>query len=170
MAYPFIGNQSYRHLEQKIIEYLKIVDPDLEIEHIDHSVVHSMDGGRNERLEATRKLYNHLGFEYSNYKEEADTANNHRQTKRQRTSSNNANNKITIRIRDQLGEEMDFMVKRSMRLSKVFDAYAARKGLHADAFRFLHDVFERLEPHQTPQFYEMEDFELIDALLEQRGC
>jgi hypothetical protein len=80
---------------------------------------------------------------------------------------------ITIRVRDQTGEETYFKVKAKTKMSKVrrqppakirasapisrstatrqvFDAYAQRKGVEPHALRFLIDG-ERINPTQSPQ-------------------
>ena len=56
---------------------------------------------------------------------------------------------VTIRVKDQTGEETFFKVKLSTKMSKVFDAYASRKGVRANALRFLLDG-ERINAGQTP--------------------
>mmetsp|Transcript_54425 Transcript_54425/g.108037 ORF Transcript_54425/g.108037 Transcript_54425/m.108037 type:complete len:84 (-) Transcript_54425:509-760(-) len=59
-------------------------------------------------------------------------------------------NTITIRVRDQTGEETFFKVKKSTRMEKVFTTYAQRKGVAVNALRFLIDG-ERINPSQSPQ-------------------
>ena len=53
-------------------------------------------------------------------------------------------------------------------MSKVFDAYAKRKGLDRTAIRFVLDG-ENVADFQTPKMLELEDQDQIDCLLEQVG-
>ena len=75
---------------------------------------------------------------------------------------------ITIRVKDQGGEETFFKVKNTTKMSKVFGAYAQRKGVQQSSLRFLLDG-ERINPEDTPKSLELEDQDLIDCLLEQYG-
>eukprot|EP01035_Chromulina_nebulosa_P054727 gene54727-74990_t len=51
---------------------------------------------------------------------------------------------ITLRVKDQGGEEMLFKVKKDTKMQKIFEAYGKRRGVHADALRFMLDG-ERIE-------------------------
>ena len=53
-------------------------------------------------------------------------------------------------------------------MSKVFNAYAQRKGLDPKALRFLLDG-QRIADDETPKTLELEDEDQIDCLLEQLG-
>ena len=53
-------------------------------------------------------------------------------------------------------------------MSKVFGAYAQRKGVQQSSLRFLLDG-ERINPEDTPKSLELEDQDQIDCLLEQYG-
>lgn len=75
---------------------------------------------------------------------------------------------ITIRVRDQTGEETFFKVKKSTRMEKVFNTYATRKGVPAGSLRFLIDG-ERINPNQSPEELDLEDQDQIDCMLEQQG-
>ncbi|CAM9204769.1 unnamed protein product [Discosporangium mesarthrocarpum] len=75
---------------------------------------------------------------------------------------------ITIRVRDQTGEETFFKVKKSTRMEKVFSTYAQRKGVSMGALRFLLDG-ERVAPDTTPKALDLEDQDQIDCMLEQQG-
>ena len=57
---------------------------------------------------------------------------------------------ITIRVKDQTGEETYFKVKPHTKMSKIFTAYAERKGVNPTAFRFLLDG-SRINADQTPK-------------------
>lgn len=75
---------------------------------------------------------------------------------------------ITIRVRDQTGEEMFFKVKKTTKMSKIFDAYASRRGLTSGSLRFMLDG-ERVTPDQNPKMLELEDNDQIDVMLETVG-
>ena len=75
---------------------------------------------------------------------------------------------ITIRVKDQAGEETFFKVKNTTKMSKVFAAYAQRKGVQQTSLRFLLDG-ERINDDDTPKTLELEDQDQIDCLLEQFG-
>lgn len=75
---------------------------------------------------------------------------------------------ITIRVKDQTGEETYFKVKPHTRMEKIFNAYAERKGVQSGALRFLLDG-ARITAEQTPKMLELEDQDQIDCLLEQVG-
>mmetsp|Transcript_93793 Transcript_93793/g.130199 ORF Transcript_93793/g.130199 Transcript_93793/m.130199 type:complete len:95 (+) Transcript_93793:51-335(+) len=75
---------------------------------------------------------------------------------------------ITIRVRDQTGEETFFKIKKSTKMQKVFETYASRKGVQSQSLRFLLDG-ERIEPYQTPQDLDLDDQDQIDCMLEQSG-
>ncbi len=53
-------------------------------------------------------------------------------------------------------------------MSKVFNAYAKRKGVAGGALRFLLDG-QRINPEQTPGDLELEDQDQIDCVLGQQG-
>jgi small ubiquitin-related modifier len=53
-------------------------------------------------------------------------------------------------------------------MSKIFEAYAQRRGLTADTLRFLLDG-KRITPEETPKMLELEENDQIDVLLHQVG-
>ncbi|CAM9240432.1 unnamed protein product [Phaeothamnion confervicola] len=61
---------------------------------------------------------------------------------------------ITIRVRDQTGEETYFKIKKTTRMEKVFATYAQRKGVAPNALRFLIDG-ERITGDKTPKQLEL---------------
>ncbi|EQC28393.1 hypothetical protein SDRG_13722 [Saprolegnia diclina VS20] len=75
---------------------------------------------------------------------------------------------ITIRVKDQSGEETFFKVKPHTKMEKIFSAYAQRKGVPVTALRFLLDG-TRIAADQTPKMLELEDQDQIDCALEQVG-
>jgi len=78
------------------------------------------------------------------------------------------NEPITIRVKDQTGEETMFKIKKSTKMSKVFKAYAQRKGVEEQSLRFLLDG-ERIDADNTPKMLELEDEDQIDCVLQQTG-
>ena len=60
----------------------------------------------------------------------------------------------------QTGEETFFKVTMTIKMSMIFDAYASRKGVQANALRFLLDG-ERINADQTPKQLEMEEQDQI---------
>eukprot|EP00985_Skeletonema_marinoi_P027288 scaffold22172_cov135-Skeletonema_marinoi.AAC.3 len=75
---------------------------------------------------------------------------------------------ITIRVRDQTGEETFFKIKKSTKMSKVIQTYASRKGVDSTTLRFLVDG-ERVQPDDTPGSLDLDDQDQIDCMLEQSG-
>ena len=75
---------------------------------------------------------------------------------------------ITLRVKDQTGEETFFKVKKSTKMDEVFNAYASRKGVDKSALRFLVDG-ERIGTDATPKTLDLEDQDQIDVVLEQTG-
>jgi hypothetical protein len=91
------------------------------------------------------------------------------QAKRPRvTSAGGANQVLTIRIRDQTGEETYFKVKPQTRMDKVFNAFATKKDFNCNSLKFMIDG-ERMQDWDTPQSLGLEDGDQIDVMLEQRG-
>jgi len=59
-------------------------------------------------------------------------------------------------------------VKKTTKLSKIFKAYAERKGVAIDSLSFIFDG-KRLNPEMSPKQYEMEDDDVINAMVQQQG-
>lgn len=53
-------------------------------------------------------------------------------------------------------------------MSKIFEAYAQRRGIESKSLRFMLDG-ERLTPDQTPKMLELEDNDQIDVMVEAVG-
>jgi small ubiquitin-related modifier len=87
-------------------------------------------------------------------------------------AQNNGNDQqadtITLRVKEQTGDEMFFKVKKATKMEKIFSAYAQRRGIQATALRFMIDG-ERIDKDATPKMLELEDNDQIDVLLEQVG-
>jgi small ubiquitin-related modifier len=75
---------------------------------------------------------------------------------------------INIKVAAQDGNEVFFKIKRNTPLSKLMDAYCDRQGVDKQSVRFLYDG-ERVQDTSTPESLDMEDQDVIDALLEQKG-
>jgi len=59
-------------------------------------------------------------------------------------------------------------VKKTTKLSKIFKAFADRKGVALDSLSFLFDG-KRLNPDHSPKQCEMEDDDVINAMVQQQG-
>lgn len=75
---------------------------------------------------------------------------------------------VTLRVRDQAGDEMFFKVKKETKMQKIMDAYASRKGVNSAALRFSMDG-NRIQDTDTPKMLELEDDDQIDVMLETIG-
>jgi small ubiquitin-related modifier len=71
---------------------------------------------------------------------------------------------ITIQVKGNDGNEIAFRVKKTTKLSKIFDAYAAKVGISLDQLRFQLDG-QRINKEDTPKLLELQDNDVIDALL-----
>mmetsp|Transcript_5052 Transcript_5052/g.8285 ORF Transcript_5052/g.8285 Transcript_5052/m.8285 type:complete len:93 (-) Transcript_5052:172-450(-) len=78
------------------------------------------------------------------------------------------NETITLKVRDQSGEEMFFKVKKTTKLGKMMDAYAKRRGVPSSSLRFQLDG-ERIKSEDTPKMLELEENDQIDVMLEATG-
>jgi len=75
---------------------------------------------------------------------------------------------ITVKVKDQQGEETHFKIKSTTKFSKVFNAYAQRKGVDPNSLRFMFDG-SHIQAEQTPGELDMEDEDVIDCMLQQVG-
>lgn len=75
---------------------------------------------------------------------------------------------LTIRVRDQTGEETYFKVRSTTAMSSVIRTYCKRKGVSMAAMMFLLDG-HRVGYDETPASLELEDEDQIDAILIQSG-
>lgn len=78
------------------------------------------------------------------------------------------NESITIKIRDQAGDQIFFKVKQTTKMSKIIGAYAKRRGLSKDNLRFLVDG-ERVKEEETVKTLELDDGDQLDVVLQQVG-
>mmetsp|Transcript_39707 Transcript_39707/g.61977 ORF Transcript_39707/g.61977 Transcript_39707/m.61977 type:complete len:105 (+) Transcript_39707:57-371(+) len=75
---------------------------------------------------------------------------------------------INLKVKGQDGNIVHFKIKRKTNLKKLMDAYCSRQSLQADQIRFLFDG-QRLRENQTPEELDMDDDDVIDAMLFQVG-
>lgn len=75
---------------------------------------------------------------------------------------------INIKVRGQGGDEIQFKLKKTTPLKKLMTAYCERQGKAPNSVRFLYDG-QRIDGELTPQDFNMEDDDIIDAELEQIG-
>ena len=75
---------------------------------------------------------------------------------------------ITLKLRDQTGDEMFFKVKKTTKMSKIFEAYATRRGVASNALKFLMDG-QRVNPDSTPKMEELEENDQIDVMVDAVG-
>ncbi|MDP2435031.1 MAG: small ubiquitin-related modifier [archaeon] len=76
--------------------------------------------------------------------------------------------RISLRVVAQDGGEVFFKIRRSTPLSKLIKAYCEKKGLAPNSVRFLFDG-QRISDEHTPDSLQMENDDVIDALLQQTG-
>jgi len=88
------------------------------------------------------------------------------------TQSNDGESKdqatIQLRVVNQDGTEVVFKIKRQTPLKKLIEAYCSRQGLDMNSIRFLYDG-NRIQAEQTPKELNMDDNDIIDAVLSQTG-
>lgn len=75
---------------------------------------------------------------------------------------------INLKVKGQDGNIVHFKIKKKTQLKKLMEAYCARQSLQMDQIRFLFDG-NRLRDTQTPDELDMEDDDVIDAMLFQVG-
>jgi len=75
---------------------------------------------------------------------------------------------LSLRVVSQDGNEVYFKIKKQTPLRKLMDAYCQRQSIDPASIRFLYDG-QRLRAEQTPKELEMEDNDIIDAVLTQTG-
>jgi hypothetical protein len=75
---------------------------------------------------------------------------------------------ISIKVKDQNENETFFKIKNHTKLGKVFDAYCERQSLARNTVRFLFEG-ARIQDTDTPETLEMQDGDMVQAMLEQVG-
>jgi len=76
--------------------------------------------------------------------------------------------KLRLVVKSDSGQDVTFDVRPGVLFSKVFAAYCKRTGTDEKEVRFLFDG-QRLRKDQSPESYDMEDEDVIDAMVEQTG-
>jgi len=76
---------------------------------------------------------------------------------------------ITIKVRDATGDEVSFKVKKLTKMSKIFDAYAAKKGVETRSLRFKLDG-ESIHGDHTPKMLELEDGDQVRVCVYMKAC
>mmetsp|Transcript_5040 Transcript_5040/g.12173 ORF Transcript_5040/g.12173 Transcript_5040/m.12173 type:complete len:96 (-) Transcript_5040:85-372(-) len=75
---------------------------------------------------------------------------------------------INLKVKGQDGNIVHFKIKRKTQLKKLMEAYCSRQSLQFDQIRFLFDG-NRLRENQTPEELDMDNDDVIDAMLFQVG-
>ena len=75
---------------------------------------------------------------------------------------------IALKVKDQNGLELQFRVKKTIKMERVFTNFANRLGVAVENLRFQLDG-ERVNPQDTPKTLELEDGDQIDCVIEQTG-
>jgi len=86
----------------------------------------------------------------------------------QQPQQSTEDNTVNLKVVNQDGNEVVFKIKRHTQLRKLMEAYCGRQGVDISSIRFLYDG-QRVQPDQTPKELEMEDNDVIDAVLSQTG-
>jgi len=80
-------------------------------------------------------------------------------------SSSTAGKYITIRLRDEAGEETLFEIKSSSSMRNMYKVYSKRKGVKPENLKFLLDG-EWVDPMNTPLELEMKDQDKLDIIVD----
>ena len=78
------------------------------------------------------------------------------------------NQEINVKVKDQKGSAVCFKMKKSIKLKKLMQTYCARNGFPQNSIRFLYEG-EEIRENDTPQALNMEDGDLIETMIAQRG-
>mmetsp|Transcript_27288 Transcript_27288/g.76187 ORF Transcript_27288/g.76187 Transcript_27288/m.76187 type:complete len:98 (+) Transcript_27288:93-386(+) len=78
------------------------------------------------------------------------------------------NDHIALVVVNQDSTEVHFKIRRNTPIQKLINSYCQRQGLRESDLKFLYDG-ERIHGNQTPQDLDMEDNDIIDAMLAQTG-
>lgn len=84
------------------------------------------------------------------------------------SSSSNSSNRINLKVANASGNEVFFKIKKTTSLRKLMDAYCQRQGLIRGSTRFTFDG-KRIDPESTPIDLQMNQGDVIDAMVEQTG-
>lgn len=76
--------------------------------------------------------------------------------------------RLTVKVRDSEGVEILFKIKKTTRFEKVMAAYTQKVGGTPGSYKFLFDG-ERINEDNTPESLEMNDMDVVDAMIAQVG-
>lgn len=76
--------------------------------------------------------------------------------------------KLKLFVKSQTGETTEFIVKKTMKMEKLFTRYADKYNMDWRELRFLFDG-ERIQHDETPESATLEDGDQLQALLVQDG-
>lgn len=75
---------------------------------------------------------------------------------------------LSLKVKDQGGQEVIFKAKQGMKLEKLMHAFDKSQGKVPGTYRFFFEG-QRLQKTDTPESMGMEDEDIIEAFLEQLG-
>jgi small ubiquitin-related modifier len=75
---------------------------------------------------------------------------------------------VSLRVVNADGNEVFFKIKRTTQLKKLMEAYCKKVGIDKGSLRFLYDG-RPLQDDKTADDLEMENDDVIDAMVEQTG-
>lgn len=84
------------------------------------------------------------------------------------TTEKTAPSHLSVKVVGQDGNEVFFKIKPSTKLGKLMKAWCSRQSVQESSVRFLFDG-ERVGPDATAEKLDMEDGDIIDAVLQQTG-
>lgn len=107
-------------------------------------------------------------FESTHEEEEQSVATHTEQATHTPSITPDLREHISLKVVNQNGAEVYFKIKKKTAMKKLFDAYCARQAISSRSVRFLYDG-QRITDEQSPELLEMEDDDIIDAVLQQIG-
>jgi small ubiquitin-related modifier len=75
---------------------------------------------------------------------------------------------LSLKVVSQDGNEVYFKIKGTTPMRKLIETYCSRQAVSVSAIRFLYDG-QRVQPDATPNSLDMEEDDIIDAVLQQTG-
>lgn len=76
---------------------------------------------------------------------------------------------IHITVQNQQGAKVAFQIKPTTTMKRLKASYCERQSIHIGAIRFLYSDGERVMDDDTPASKNLQDNEIIDAVMEQTG-
>ena len=77
--------------------------------------------------------------------------------------------RIILRIVTQDGNELSHIMGNNASLQHLMQSFCNRQGIEMNSIRFLFDG-QRINANESPQELDMDDGDVIDAMVEQQGC